>query len=414
MTTSSMATFTVDTHLFRELGELLVGRDSTALIELIKNSYDADAVKVVVYGEGLGEEGLGVIQISDDGIGMGPAEFERGFLRVASRVRETQERRSARFQRRYTGEKGVGRLAAHKLSRSLEIFSTPWSSEPGSARKSIEARIDWDAVEARETLDELEGTDAITVSSGDVEDDRKAGTVIRLSRLRRAWTRREHGRFLEEVQTFSPPDILTEPLPRGVLRDALIFERALVRDIKDAQDPGFHVQLEGEVAPPEDYWKASATAADWVVEIDASSQRETVRYGVSPTERASRSLDGSFRRVFEIPHPDPGAGPFFTARFLIRTGQLRGSEPQRMWATRNSGIRVFMEGFRVLPYGEAGNDWLRLDRDAVERGRSILGPPTVLSQRRVGRRPRRPWPTPPSAKTLLWCRVFDPPRGRRP
>ena len=39
-----MTTFAVDTHLFRELGELLVGRDSTALIELIKNAYDADAM----------------------------------------------------------------------------------------------------------------------------------------------------------------------------------------------------------------------------------------------------------------------------------------------------------------------------------------------------------------------------------
>ena len=40
------ARFTVDTHLFRELGELLVGRDSTALVELIKNAYDADAEEV--------------------------------------------------------------------------------------------------------------------------------------------------------------------------------------------------------------------------------------------------------------------------------------------------------------------------------------------------------------------------------
>ncbi len=47
-------TFTVDTHLFRELGELLVGRDSTALVELIKNSYDADATEVLVHAERLG------------------------------------------------------------------------------------------------------------------------------------------------------------------------------------------------------------------------------------------------------------------------------------------------------------------------------------------------------------------------
>ncbi len=36
-------TLKFDTDLFRELGELLVGRDSTALVELIRNPYDADA-----------------------------------------------------------------------------------------------------------------------------------------------------------------------------------------------------------------------------------------------------------------------------------------------------------------------------------------------------------------------------------
>ena len=77
-----MPSFTVDTHLFRELGDLLVGRDSTALIELIKNSYDADASSVSVYAENLDDEIQGLIQISDDGIGMTSFAFMRGFLRV--------------------------------------------------------------------------------------------------------------------------------------------------------------------------------------------------------------------------------------------------------------------------------------------------------------------------------------------
>src|SRR5437764_9962381 len=62
--------FTVDTHLFRELGELLVGRDSTALVELIKNSYDADATVVTVEGRHLDDPKRGRILILDDGIGM--------------------------------------------------------------------------------------------------------------------------------------------------------------------------------------------------------------------------------------------------------------------------------------------------------------------------------------------------------
>ncbi len=75
--------FTVDTHLFRELGELLVGRDSTALVELIKNSYDADATQVLVYGVSLDDPARGYIVVDDDGVGMDRSVFENGFLRIA-------------------------------------------------------------------------------------------------------------------------------------------------------------------------------------------------------------------------------------------------------------------------------------------------------------------------------------------
>ncbi|MCY4671610.1 MAG: ATP-binding protein, partial [Rhodococcus sp.] len=75
-----MPKFTVDTHLFRELGELLVGRDSTALIELIKNAYDADATRVTVYGERLDSPAHGSIVVADDGVGMTEEQFMSGFL----------------------------------------------------------------------------------------------------------------------------------------------------------------------------------------------------------------------------------------------------------------------------------------------------------------------------------------------
>jgi|SRR5271157_3766874 len=136
------ARFTVDTHLFRELGELLVGRDSTALVELIKNSYDADATEVTVYGEGLNSPVTGRIVVTDNGIGMSRDQFVRGFLRIASRLREEGDRRSALFRRRYTGAKGVGRLAAQKLARYMRIESYPNPEVHGEDPKSIQASID--------------------------------------------------------------------------------------------------------------------------------------------------------------------------------------------------------------------------------------------------------------------------------
>ena len=100
-----MPKFTVDTHLFSELGALLVGRDSTALNELVKNAYDADASTVTVLGEQLATAG-GSIAVVDDGIGMTAGAFEEGFLRIASRVKTLGERKSRRFSAGTLAEKG--------------------------------------------------------------------------------------------------------------------------------------------------------------------------------------------------------------------------------------------------------------------------------------------------------------------
>src|ERR1044072_2826255 len=131
--------FSVDTHLFRELGELLVGRASTGLVELIKNAYDADASQVVVYGERLDSTKRGFILVSDDGVGMSLEQFEQGFMRVASRQKRSRGRRTRRYKRHFTGEKGVGRLAAHKLARRLDVDSVAWRT-----KQAVVASIDWD------------------------------------------------------------------------------------------------------------------------------------------------------------------------------------------------------------------------------------------------------------------------------
>src|SRR5579864_1575243 len=151
--------FSVDTKLFRELGELLVGRESIALAELIKNAYDADAMEVRLYGENLDDPDHGLIQISDDGIGMSDEEFRNGYLRIAGRTRTSGDPRSRRFKRRYTGAKGVGRLAAHKLATLLKIQSWKWNGRIlksgllSADEHGIAAAIDWKLVESFETLD---------------------------------------------------------------------------------------------------------------------------------------------------------------------------------------------------------------------------------------------------------------------
>jgi hypothetical protein len=125
--------FSVDTGLFRQLGELLVGRDATAIAKLVNNAYDADATEVVLTATGLEDERAGTLTLVDDGIGMTLEQFGRGFLRVAARTKISEGRVSPVFGRRYTGEKGVGRLAAHKLAAQVRIRSIAAVDAAGSA-----------------------------------------------------------------------------------------------------------------------------------------------------------------------------------------------------------------------------------------------------------------------------------------
>jgi signal transduction histidine kinase len=365
-----MIGFTVDTHVFRELGELLVGRDSTALVELIKNSYDADATEVVVYGEHLYDTERGTITVADDGIGMSGPQFTDGFLRIAARTKDVGTRKSPRFQRRYTGAKGIGRLAAHKLAKFLQIESVSWKADE-SPTEGVLATIDWDLVEQKETLDDVPDSGAILVQPFASQVAGRPGTKITLRRLRRKWTKTEHGRFLEEVQSFEPPLMLTSPLPSAVVSERLLFDAPTIRE-SGKQTP-FTVKLEGELAPPEDYWSAAIQAANWVIEIDAYTEPGSVLYCVAPTAKTLAELENSVPvSRLRMTHPGGKEGPFFQARIMVRTGQVSGSENLKAWSGRAHGVRVFMEGFRVLPYGEPKNDWLALDRDYAGRAKDFL------------------------------------------
>ena len=368
-----MAKFTVDTHLFRELGELLVGRDSTALIELIKNSYDADATEVTVHGQNLDRPEEGRIVVSDNGTGMTSSEFESGFLRLASRLKEQGKRRSTVFRRRYTGAKGIGRLAAHKLAKKLEIDSISAFSN-GQQRKAVHAVFDWDKIEQCETLDEIANVDAVTVETSDVRRKARSGTTLVLTKLRRAWTPIERARFFAEIQSFQPPQFLRDPLPKSVLDHPLLFDTPTLRD----EQPGngspandWQVKLEGDFAGGDEYWELLAQRADWVIEIRAAPDSDEVHIAISPTKRTLRENSEARDLSTLIPHPDPTFGPFFDARILVRVGLFGGKRDQRVWAAHTSGIRVYMEGFRVLPYGEPKDDWLSIDFDYTRRPRQL-------------------------------------------
>ena len=366
-----MAEFTVDTKLFQELGSLLVAKEATALVELVKNAYDADATSVRVHGVDLRNQSRGSIVVTDNGAGMSAQEFENGFLRIAGRTKITADRRTPVFGRRFTGEKGVGRLAAHKLARVVEITSrkagptSKGSVELADAVGSIAAKIDWDAVEALETLDQVAKSGAVTVAAKKLLAGRRmrSGTVLTLAPIRGAWSDRMIAAFLNEAITLAPTPVLFDRLPNDILHEPLLFERIRVRD-QTSNDPGFRIEFSGDLQVPDLVTPDVAASASWIAELAFDRDSGLLRMAVSPTVTGQREAAGaaegfSFQR--QLPK---GSGPSFQARILQKSGKT--------WEPAVQGVRVFMEGFRVAPYGDSTDDWLGIDRSYRSRAHRQL------------------------------------------
>jgi signal transduction histidine kinase len=306
----------------------------------------------------------------DDGTGMTENDFHDGFLTIAARTKATPSRRSIVYERKFTGAKGVGRLAAHKLSRKILI-----SSITGRPSMELTATIDWDELENHQFLEEAGA--AIAVSSRPLPRRAPQGTTITLGLLRRRWTERQLVTFLAEVQSFEPPPLLAGTPSRRILAAPPLFERPRIRDAA-RPDPGFHVHLEGDFNIGDPLWEAVEQSASWLLDIDASSSG--VVYRVVPTTLTVNATPGARAQTIRARHLSPGKGPFFQARILIREGDQPGSQSLKSWVAAVSGIRVFMEGFRVLPYGERADDWLDIAADSTRRNDRLprLGGPDAV------------------------------------
>ncbi|HVO55257.1 MAG TPA: ATP-binding protein [Solirubrobacterales bacterium] len=379
---SEQASFVVDTQLFRELGELLVGSDATALLELVKNSYDADATVVTVYGQRLDSKSRGQILVIDDGDGMNLKQFRAGFLRLAGRSKTLGKRRSVRFGRRYTGEKGVGRLATHKLARLIEVESVPFSKE--GRPRGVRATVDWSRIEKLKTVEQA--GKAVDLQTFTPPNGRSSGTQIRLARLRHTWDSKDLTDFIASAEVFGPPRPLidSERLRKRLDPPKLLFKTPRVRDMSGGEtDPGFDIHLTGDFAISDDHWDEMVESVEWVLEIDA--RRSGVRFCASPTEREMTVTKGHARRhEFKVRHPEPKVGPFFQARIFVRARNV-GPDIFRAWSKDVAGVRVYSEGFRVLPYGAPDNDWLEINRTyAARKGALELLEANQLLEEEIG------------------------------
>lgn len=126
MQRSEKMNLTASARLIMQLGEQLIEDELVALLELIKNAYDADAnnVDVIIDTVAITPYGIGRIEIKDDGNGMLPSIVKKSFLRLSTSFKE-EEKSSIYYHRRVLGKKGIGRLSFQRLGNYITVETVP-------------------------------------------------------------------------------------------------------------------------------------------------------------------------------------------------------------------------------------------------------------------------------------------------
>ncbi len=121
--TTRQFTFQPGAYSILQMGEELIGHPSTALNELVKNAFDADAKNCSVYFHLEKTKELSFAVIWDNGTGMSGKTLFGNWLRPSISSKRVPNGQSLIFKRHFLGSKGIGRLAAMAIGTNVTVIS---------------------------------------------------------------------------------------------------------------------------------------------------------------------------------------------------------------------------------------------------------------------------------------------------
>jgi len=348
--------FEIDASLLVQLGEQLVARRSVALAELIKNAYDADATKATVLLENVTQPN-GTIIVEDNGTGMTFEAIREHWMRIATsdKVRNPI---SPVYGRPRTGAKGIGRFAARRLADKLTLDSVARRDDGIKERTTVE--FNWqDTFETGQTLTEI----PVKYETIIVEDSARTGVMLYLENVRDVWNKEDIAALQKDLFSLTSP-----------------FQE---------EDKGFKINLEIPEFPDfEGELGELFLEAAWGVLTGYVDNQGTPSYHLEirepqeqldfiPADEEFKNLvEARFRIHFFIYKSDY----FDDFDFGMRDAQRIGRE--------QGGVRIYLDGFRVFPYGDPDDDWLQLNEKRARRTeRLVITEQLQKVEKTIGGRP---------------------------
>ena len=397
--------FDIDATVVKRLGEELISDEVSAIMELVKNSYDADAdwIKITISTDGPVPDSMmyagtaGYITLEDNGVGMTYQDILTKWLVISlSSKRDMKARNETTPRGRVPlGDKGVGRLSTQRLGRQLELISGVVGSEAWN-----HIAFDWADFESHVPLTKVQLRQRTTPKKA-----KQKGTQLVITRLANSeiWKKEAADRFRGQLSQLIFPYKQHRPFAVYLTINGQNYDLDEISEDLHSQAIGRYQfryengrllldgqlrlsKLRGPASNEEEY--AQLILADQGQDFfhfltDATANR---RYFLSAIKREEKEYFFSFSRVFsfekdfptkkfiQLPETDSepksvaaDPGNFFGA---VDEYDLRGTDSteniftglkQYQSLVKNQvGIRVFRDGFGIKPYGFDGQDWLNL------------------------------------------------------
>ena len=222
-----------DVSTFRLIGRDLITDRVTALFELVKNCYDANAqnVNVIFENVGVGKK-QAVIRVEDDGYGMSFEDIRDKWMVIGTSSKRAHPYSPKPFNRRCVGEKGIGRFAVDKLGDKVSVIT-----KKRGAEKWLKVDIDWTSyyTESEEEADIRLFTDVENVYTyNDSENPDTSGTKLIITSIRDPWTKKEIEHLMREISKIvSPFANLSYPFKVRVIAPEFNIDQESIRTLDD-------------------------------------------------------------------------------------------------------------------------------------------------------------------------------------
>ena len=353
-------------RVFAALGKDLVTNDVVAVLELVKNSYDAFAENVWVEF-GTDENEGACLEIRDDGMGMSRDVIEEVWCLVATPHRERNPFvKKGNKQRRVVGAKGLGRLSVARLGNRLKMLTK------SSQGPCWEVQVDWSKLASSDSLDQS----TVTISECiDPTPFGISGTSLRITDLQGNWQTNQIEDLRENLARLLSPFSETNDFN-------IFFSVADQSDPIRIETPEFLSNPKYNIHGIVD--ENGAVEAEYRFSPISTGQKGRTRSLAQTWYNVRESIPESDRTRF--PESAPSCGPFW---FEIRAWDIAANDTREIserFAIQRSvirrairahkGISVYRDGVLVLPKSDSARDWLGLDLRRVGR----FGPRLSTSQ----------------------------------